>query len=185
MKDTTMIIASRALVCAMALATTAAFADSFKATATTPEAAGQAVLKASKARKEGFTPMVAKKGGSGISMAYRIEGTPEVGKPLTVRLQMQSPVDAQATMNAGEGLKLQGAQQPMLSPAGQSTEHTVVVVPQAEGRFYLNVFSSASGRGSASAIAIQVGKEAAVQSKRAGNVQTMSNGERVISVPAQ
>lgn len=132
----------------------------------------------------GFVPMASKKGGAGVDLAYRLDGTPAVGKPLTLHIQMFSPSDAQATLQAGEGLQLLAPEQVMHTLAGVRSEHTVTVVPQAEGRFYISVFSSARGRSSASAIAVQVGK-GAVQLKPTGKVQVMPGGERIISVPAQ
>jgi hypothetical protein len=139
---------------------------------------------ATKSRGDGFTSLPSKKGGSGVDIAYRIEGTPTVGSPLTIRIQTASPFNAQTTLRAGEGLLLSEPEQVLQSPAGQRAEHTVTVVPQAEGRFYLNVFSVANSRGGASAIAVQVGK-GAVQLKSSGKVQVMPSGERIISVPAQ
>jgi hypothetical protein len=152
--------------------------------ASSHDAAGPSVAKASKAQKNGFTSIPSKKGGSGVDVAYRIEGTPTVGSPLTIRIQTASPFNAQTTLRAGEGLLLSDPDQVLQSQAGQRTEHTVTVVPQAEGRFYLNVFSVANNRGGASAIAVHVGK-GAVQLKPSGKVQVMPNGERIISVPAQ
>jgi hypothetical protein len=145
---------------------------------------GKTVLSAAKARKEGFTPLTVKKGGSGVGMAYRIEGTPKVGSPLTIRVTMGSSADAQVTLRAGEGLVLNRPDQVLTSLAGQTAEYTITVVPQSEGRFYLNMFSVAAGRGSATSIPVQVGK-GTVQLKPSGNVQVMPSGERVISVPAQ
>jgi hypothetical protein len=132
----------------------------------------------------GFVPMASKKGSAGVDLAYRLDSTPEVGKPLTVHIQMFSRIDAQATVQAGEGLQLVAPEQVMHALADVRTDHTVAVVPQAEGRFYISVFSNARGRSSASAIAVQVGK-GAVQLKSAGKVQVMPSGERIISVPAQ
>jgi hypothetical protein len=133
---------------------------------------------------QGFVPMASKKGGAGVDLAYRLEGTPEVGKPLTVHIHMFSRIDAQATLQAGDGLQLVAPAQVMHALAGVRSEHTVTVVPQAEGRFYISVFSNAQGRSSASAIAVQVGK-GVVQLKPSGKVQVMPSGERIISVPAQ
>jgi hypothetical protein len=152
--------------------------------ATADATAGKATLAASKARKNGFTPLPSKKGGSGVAMAYRIEGTPAVGNPLTIRLSMASSADAQVTLRAGEGLTLSNPDQVLSALAGQGAEHSVIVVPQAQGRYYLNVFSVAGGRGSAMSIPVQVGK-GTVQLKSADNVQVLPSGERIISVPAQ
>ncbi len=137
-----------------------------------------------KARQDGFTALASKKGGSGVAMAYRIEGTPVVGRPLTVRIKISSRFAAQTTLRSADGLVLSDPDQVLTSPAGQPTEHTITVVPQAEGRFYLSVFSVANKRGGASAIAVQVGK-GTVQLKSSGTVQVMPSGERIISVPAQ
>jgi hypothetical protein len=133
---------------------------------------------------QSFVPMASKKGGTGIDMSYRLEGTPQVGKPLKVHFHMFSRFDAQATLQADEGLQLVAPEQVMQSMGGVRSQHTVTVVPQAEGRFYISVLSNAQGRSGASAIAVQVGKSA-VQLKPTGNVQVMPNGERIISVPAQ
>jgi hypothetical protein len=152
--------------------------------AATSHDTGHSAVKASKVQRNGFTSIPSKKGGSGVDVAYRIEGTPAVGSPLTIRIQTASSFNAQTTLRAGEGLLLSDPDQVLQSPAGQRAEHTVTVVPQAEGRFYLNVFSVANSRGGASAIAVQVGK-GAVQLKSAGKVQVMPSGERIISVPAQ
>ena len=170
----------RLLTLAVATAAPTVFA------ASSHDAAGHShsVAKASKAQKNGFTSIPSKKGGSGVDIAYRIDGTPTVGSPLTVRIQTASPFNAQTTLRAGEGLLLSEPEQVLQSQAGQRAEHTVIVVPQAEGRFYLNVFSVANSRGGASAIAVQVGK-GTVQLKQAGKVQVMPSGERIISVPAQ
>jgi hypothetical protein len=88
--------------------------------ADTPDtAAGKAALSAAKARKDGFTPLAAKKGGSGVDMAYRIEGTPAVGSPLTIRVTMASSADAQVTLRADDGLTLNRPDQVLTALAGQ------------------------------------------------------------------
>lgn len=144
----------------------------------------QALYAKANAGKNGFSPMVAKKRGSGVGLAYRIDGTPTMGRPLTIRIQMSSDFDAELTPRAGEGLELLVPNQVFQSQAGQMAEHTVTVVPQTEGRFYLNMFTVANGRGSATAMAVQVGK-GAVALKPAGKLHVSPSGERVISVPVQ
>ena len=142
--------------------------------------------KAVKAKSEagGFTAMPAKKGGSGVDIAYRIDGTPEVGRALAISLSVSSSSDAQVTLRAGDGIVLNHPVGPLQSLGGQATLHQVSVTPSAQGRFYLHAVSLANGRSTASSIAVQVGKQA-VQSKVSGNVQVMPDGERVISVPAR
>lgn len=125
-----------------------------------------------------------KKMGSGVEMSYRIEGTPTPGSPVIVHLTTSSRTDAQITLRGDEGLVVTNAGSVLQSAAGQVTLHRVEVTPQAQGRFYLYVESSANGRGSSNAIAVQVGKSEVLR-KPSGAVQSMPGGERVISVPAR
>lgn len=150
--------------------------------APTPTSSAQ-VVKALKA-VPGFTALPVKKSGSGVEISYRIEGVPELGVPVIVDLTISSRAEAHVTVRGGEGLVMSRANATVISAAGQITQHRVEVTPQTNGRLYLYVESTANGRGSASAIAVQVGKMD-VQRKPAGNLQSMPNGERVISVPAR
>lgn len=132
----------------------------------------------------GYVALPLKKSGSGVEMAYRIEGTPAPGIPFIVHLTTSSRTDAQLVVRGDEGLVITNAGSALLSAAGQVTQHRVEVTPQAQGRLYVYVESSANGRGSSNAIAVQVGKSE-VQRKPSGNLQSMPGGERVISVPAR
>jgi hypothetical protein len=138
-----------------------------------------------KASPNGFTPLPARKSGNGVALSYRIEGVAKVGSPLTIVIEMSGPHAAQVTLRAPEELKLSAPGQVLQSQAGQRVQHTVTVVPQAEGRFYLNLFSVANNRAGASAIAVQVGSAKAMQPAPSGKVQVTPSGERIISVPAQ
>ena len=136
---------------------------------------------------KGYMALPMKKMGSGVVISYRIEGTPAPGIAVIIHLTTDSRTDAQIKLRGGEGLVLSGGDTPLttlISPAGQITQHRVEVTPQTNGRLYLYLESSANGRGNASAIAVQVGK-AQAQSKPSGNLQSMPDGERVISVPAK
>lgn len=169
---------STASLLAIALASTAIASGSQQA-AGVGSADGNA-----KSKRGEFTSLPAKKSGSGVEIAYLIEGTPDVGRALSISLNVSSSADAQIALRAGDGIVLNYPLEPFQSLAGQTTLHQVTVTPTAQGRVYLHIVSSANGRGTASSIAIQVGKEA-IQSKPSGNVKVMPNGERVISVPAR
>ena len=133
-----------------------------------------------------YTRMPIKKGGSGVVVSYQLQGIPEIGKPLLVNIRMFSTADAQVTVRADDGLQLQSPQFVMQSTAGIAGEHQLTVVPAAIGRFYVHVMSTANGRTSASAIAVQVGADKDMpQAKPSGAIKIMPNGERVISMPAQ
>ena len=132
----------------------------------------------------GYTALPVKKSGSGVEISYRIEGTPTPGSSLAIQLTTSSQADAQIKLRGGEGLVMNGSNSVLMSAAGQVTQHRIEVTPQVQGRLYLYLESTANGRGGASAIAVQVGKTE-VQRKPSGNVQSMPNGERIISVPAK
>ena len=110
------------------------------------------------------------KPGSPYSVSYRIIGTPVVGSPVTVDLQVESnqgtqPLNLEYRINDATSMVL-GESQPatvrMEFAADESAcSQQVTIVPQREGRFYLNVsasFETAEGTMSTvTAIPIQVG----------------------------
>jgi hypothetical protein len=110
------------------------------------------------------------KPGSPYSVNYRIIGTPIVGSPVTVDLRVESnqgtqPLNLEYRINDATSMVL-GESQPatvQMEFAANQTAFTqqVTIVPQREGRFYLNVsasFETADGTMSTvTAIPIQVG----------------------------
>lgn len=158
--------------------TTPAFADGAASSQPTP------AVKASKLNAKGLTSLVIGKMGSGVQLAYRIDGTPAVGAPLNIVVQLSSRADAQVTLAADAGLGLQAPQQVLSVSAGGSVEQVLTVVPQAEGRFYLNLLTSSEGRGGATGFAVQVGKGTPVL-KPAGKLTVTPGGERIVSIPVK
>ena len=141
---------------------------------------------AAKLFEKQYLPLPMKKGGSEVALAYQLQGPPEIGRSLTIKIMMLSAADAQVVVRADEGLQLQSSGLVMQSTAGVAAEHQLAVTPLASGRFYLHVMSTANGRTSASAIAVQVGADKLMrQAKPSGAIHTMPNGERIISTPAQ
>ncbi len=110
------------------------------------------------------------KPGSPYSVSYRIIGTPIVGSPVTVELQVESnqgtqPLNLEYRINDATSMVL-GESQPatvLMEFAANESSFTqqVTIIPQREGRFYLNVsasFETADGTMSTvTAIPIQVG----------------------------
>ncbi len=164
------------------LAASALVATPALATVLQLDASGRTVKGAGKAGKNGFITMNTQKSGSGVSLAYRIDGTPSLGSPLTILIQMSSTADAQLVLRAPQGLRLLQADQLLQSYAGQVAEHSVTVVPDVQGRHYISVFSFAHGRPSATSIPVQVGR-GTVELKSGGTVKVTPSGERIISVP--
>lgn len=145
----------------------------------------------------GFTRMASKKAGSDVAMGYQIEGTPAVGQPLTIRLSMSSAQGADISFSADSALALQNPSQVLKAAAGQPSQHSVTVVPQALGRYYVNVFSNGPASSSATSIAIQVGEPAQAKPKsadnssagasnagssNAGSAQQSATGERIKTI---
>ena len=121
------------------------------------------------------------KPGSPFALSYRIVGTPLVGSPVTINLRVDSllgtdPITVDYRINDLSAMSLHEAQpdRVRIAPAENQNfvEQRVTVVPQREGRIYLNVSSSyETDSGSVSAIMaipIQVG---------AGGPDLQENGE--------
>jgi len=110
------------------------------------------------------------KPGAPYTIGYRIIGTPIVGSPVTIDLRVRStlgprPVTISYRINDASAMMLADSQPDSvyLEPAANESEFTqqVTIIPQRNGRLYLNVsasFQTDDGTMStASAIPIQVG----------------------------
>jgi hypothetical protein len=129
--------------------------------------------------------------GSPYRVSYRIIGTPIVGSPVTVDLGVQSsrgplPLNLEYRINDATSMVLAESQPASvrLEPAGDGATFTqqVTVIPQREGRFYLNVsayFETVDGTMSTvTAIPIQVGTGSR-ELQPHGEVQLDENDEAV------
>ncbi len=131
------------------------------------------------------------KPGSPYSISYRIIGTPVIGSPVIVDLQVESnqgaqPLTLDYRFKDATAMVL-GESQParvQMELGANETEFSqqVSVIPQREGRFYLNVsasFESPDGTMSTvTAIPIQVGTGTR-ELQPHGEVQTDENGDTV------
>lgn len=133
----------------------------------------------------GFTALPIKKGGVGINLSYKIVGTPTAGQPVTIVVMASGAETGQVTMTTDSGLVMQDPSQVLSVEAGKLSQHSVVVTPQADGRYYLNLFSKVGDSSSASAVVIQVGNSAANLKSSAGTTQTMPDGQRVKTIKVQ
>ena len=131
------------------------------------------------------------KPGSPYAISYRIVGTPVVGSPLTIDLRVDSkrgpqPVSLEYRIIDATSLMLADSQprNVRMEPAANedSFRQQVTVIPQREGRFYLNVSASMetdSGTiSTVTAIPIQVGNAPRVLQQN-GEEQLDENGEAV------
>ena len=145
-----------------------------------------------------------KQQGQGVKMGapfhidYRIVGTPVIGYPLTIELDVTStlgdePITVSYAINDTTSLAFPEAQPASvnISPAdGQNViSQMVTVVPQREGRLYLNVSASAEteqgSRSMVMALPIQVGKGGRVDLQENGELTTDEQGESIRSLPAK
>ena len=131
------------------------------------------------------------KPGAPFSVSYKVIGTPIVGSPVTIDLLVTSalgprPVTVSYRINDASAMMFHEAQ-PLaveLSPAANQEFVTqqVTVIPQREGRLYLNVAASVeTENGSMSsmmAIPIQVGSGGR-RLEEHGEVQIDENGDAV------
>ncbi len=133
---------------------------------------------------------------SPIAIDYRIIGTPIVGQPLAIDVEVRSLLGPQQItvryrINDSTAMELAESQpaQVSIAPVADNapTVQQVSLVPLREGRLFLNVAASIEVEGgqvsSAMAIPVQVGA-APRQPETNGTLTTDENGEAVHSLPA-
>ncbi len=131
------------------------------------------------------------KPGAPFTMSYQIIGTPIVGSPVTIDLRVESmlgaqPITVDYRINDAATMSLHEAQPSRVQVEPAANENfiaqRVTVVPQREGRLYLNVSASfETAEGSAAtvmAVPIQVGA-GGPELKENGEVRQDENGEAV------
>ena len=166
------------------------------ATEITTDAAEPAVLSsADKAAASNTSPG---KPGAPITFSYKIVGTPIVGQPLAIDVFVTSsgpqagPVRVSYRVNDASSMTFPASQALQTEFAAKSAgaaprSQQITVIPQKEGRLYLNVSAEVmTPTGSmlkTQAIPIQVGA-APLELKSAGELKEDADGEQVISLPS-
>ncbi len=131
------------------------------------------------------------KPGSPYSISYRIVGTPIVGSPVVVDLEVSSslgpqPVNLDYRINDASSMMFSESQPASIrlemADNERSIKQQVTVIPQREGRFYLNVsasFETETGtQSTVMAVPIQVGSIGR-ELQENGAVELDENGEAV------
>ncbi len=137
------------------------------------------------------------KPGAPFSVSYKVIGTPIVGSPVTVDLRITStlgsdPVKVSYRINDASAMMFHEAQPSEVEGAPAADEgfiaQQVTVIPQREGRLYLNVGASVEtedgSMSSVMAIPIQVGSGGRDLVEN-GEVQLDENGEAVRVLTAE
>jgi len=133
-----------------------------------------------------MTTAARKPNDSGVTLKFRLDATPQVGRGTPVVLQFSGVTDpegATVRLSADDGLTVSGSDSLTL-PTGKRTSATVTVVSEREGLAYLNVFITQKGAVSAISIPIQTGTAAPVM-KPSGELKSTPDGEKIITMPAK
>ncbi|MCU1617814.1 MAG: hypothetical protein JWO98_5354 [Frankiales bacterium] len=123
---------------------------------------------------------------SGVTVTYRIDAKPQLGRVTPVVLQFDGVTDANGAavrLSTDPGLSVQG-DRTLALPAGKPTAATVLLVSDSEGLSYLHVFVTQGGGMSAISVPVQTGTAAAVM-KSSGELKRNSSGDKIISMPAK
>lgn len=131
-----------------------------------------------------------------VTIGYRIIGTPIVGQPLAIDIEVVSlvgeqPISLSYRINDATAMELAEAQSADISvvpgAGGEPTVQQVRLVPLREGRLFLNVSASVAVNGdtvsSAIAIPVQVGS-APRETESNGTLTIDEEGQAVHTLPA-
>jgi hypothetical protein len=163
-----------------------------KQTAVTDDAASNTTTIETKSKtSSGAYDGTVAKPGSPYAISYRIVGTPIVGSPVVVDLQVRSalgpqPVNLDYRINDATSMMFSESQpahiRMEMADNESSVKQQVTVIPQREGRFFLNVsasFETETGtQSTVMAVPIQVGTGSRVLQEH-GTVELDENGEAV------
>ncbi|WP_405230230.1 hypothetical protein [Lentisalinibacter sediminis] len=133
-----------------------------------------------------------------IDIDYEVLGEPRPGEPVEIELKLRSSLEGPVTvqLQPREGLQMGASQpaevrretlRPLVEASSEPATERVVVIPSAEGRFYLSVLLSvATAEGEqirAVSIPVQVGDQPPTLQQN-GELRT-TEGETVRSLPAK
>jgi hypothetical protein len=133
-----------------------------------------------------MTTAARKPNDSGVTLQFRLDAVPQVGRGTPVVLQfggVTDPDGATVRFSADAGLTISGIDTLAL-PTARRTSATISVVSEREGLAYLNVFITQKGALSAISIPIQTGT-ATPALKSSGELKSTSDGESIITMPAK
>jgi len=139
---------------------------------------------------------LASKPGGPVRFAYRVVGTPVVGQPVTIDLEVSSNVgDRPVTLTYRNPDKTalsfpesQAASVPLVLDDERAIAQQVTIIPMREGRLYLNVAAEieteTGSLSSVTAIPIEVGAKPR-EPEENGAVTSDEDGELIRSLPAE
>ena len=133
----------------------------------------------------GFVAAVQKINGAQVLVSYRVTPATGASLPATVSLTFSAVTDAVASVRftVDTGLRLLASQSPVPLPLGSSVLD-IQAIPEADGLFYLNVFTTQNGATSAMSIPIAVGV-AAPKLEAVGLTKPAADGQKIIALPVR
>lgn len=132
---------------------------------------------------QGLTTALQKPHGSGIVVRYRVDGGTAMGQPATITLMFDGVTDAaaQVRFTADAGLLVPGVNVPVALPGGAS-QLSLQATPQADGLYYVNVFTRQGGATSVMSVPVHAGT-AAPKLRSMGQSKPAVQGDRIIALP--
>lgn len=147
---------------------------------------GERHAKSASHRAGPMTTAARKANDSGVTLQFRLDGVPQVGRGTAIVLQFDGvtdPAGATVRLSADAGLAISGSDSLTL-PVAKRTTTTVTVVSDREGLAYVNVFITQKGAMSAISIPVQTGTAVPVM-KSSGELKPTPDGENIITMPAK
>jgi hypothetical protein len=149
---------------------------------------------AAAAGNAGQDPLVAADAVPPVDIAYQVLGNPVVGSPVAVNLQVSSavarvPVVLSYRVNDATSMTFPGAQasrvELVTAGPGEDNLQQVTVIPQREGRLYLNVTAEIRTDGGAAlkSIAVPILVDAAAQTGDARSDEIQGDEEQGAAAP--
>jgi hypothetical protein len=126
------------------------------------------------------------KPGSGVTVTHKIDGSPQAGRAFSITLSFNGVSDPQgATVRvSSEGaLQVSGDTSATLA-AGSQASMKLGALANADGVYFLNVFTQQGTLSGASSIPIKVGA-GQLSTEKHGQIKQAPGAERVISLPSK
>lgn len=126
-----------------------------------------------------------KPNGSKVNIRYRVDGGAVARQNATVTIIFDAVTDASAAVRftSDPGLQLTGVSGPVALPQGAS-QIVLQAIPQTDGLFYVNVFTTQAGATSVMSIPVRTGN-IDPKLQKLGETKPSGQGEHIISMPAQ
>lgn len=122
------------------------------------------------------------KGTAGIAVDYRLQGKAAVGAPLQLELSIAARDALVLAVDVNAPAELGFAAGRVQRDIASGETLSLTLVPQTQGRFYVNVLARNPGNGLARAVSIPV--QVGVTARKASRAVATPDGELIVRLPA-